>query len=38
MTTKTKYEIVPVKLVIDMDNFEWLLSERLLASGKGETA
>lgn len=30
------YEIVPVKLVIDMDNFEWLLSERLLAAGKGE--
>ena len=30
------YEIVPVKLVIDMDNFEWLLSEELLAAGKGE--
>ena len=30
------YEIAPVKLVIDTDNFEWLLSERLLASGKGE--
>ena len=30
------YEIVPVKLVIDTDNYEWLLCEKLLASGKGE--
>ena len=30
------YEIVPVKLVIDTDNFEWLLAERLLSAEKGE--
>lgn len=28
------YEIVPVKLIIDTDDFEWLLSERLLAASK----